>query len=136
MWLLYIEWLAVLLLSLFVTIFSNSLPQWRHLWVTPYVSTPIYSRLCFQCYWCFIWNKVFKNGPSGSCGIQPFKKFHLVHSWILYPIRISNAVNHNSIFLAHFMPLVSFYTPRKRQKTKDFLMFSGGIERDQWHEMG
>ena len=34
------------------------------------------------------------------------------------------------------MPLVSFYTPWKQQKTRSFLMFSGGIERDQWHEMG
>ena len=28
------------------------------------------------------------------------------------------------------MPLVSFYTPWKHQKTKGFLMFSRGIERD------
>ena len=33
------------------------------------------------------------------------------------------------------MRLVSFYTLRKRQKIKDFLMFSEGIERDQWHKM-
>ena len=38
--------------------------------------------------------------------------------------------------LTHFMPLVSFYTAWKHQKTSGFLMFSGGIERDQWHEMG
>ena len=38
--------------------------------------------------------------------------------------------------LAHFMPLVSFDTPWKHQKTKGFPMFSGGIESDQWHEMG
>ena len=38
--------------------------------------------------------------------------------------------------LTHFMPLVSFYTPSKHQKTSGFLTFSGGIERDQWHEMG
>ena len=31
--------------------------------------------------------------------------------------------------------MVSFYTPRKHQNTRGFLMFSGGIERDQWHEM-
>ena len=35
--------------------------------------------------------------------------------------------------LTHFMPLISFDTPLKHQKT---LMFSGGIKRDQWHEMG
>ena len=34
------------------------------------------------------------------------------------------------------MPLVAFETPRKHQQTKGLLMFSGGIERDQWHEMG
>ena len=36
----------------------------------------------------------------------------------------------------HFIALISFYTPRKHQKTRDFLMFSGGTERDQWQEMG
>ena len=35
----------------------------------------------------------------------------------------------------HFMPLVSFYTPCKHQKTYGFLMVSGGIERDYCHEM-
>ena len=34
------------------------------------------------------------------------------------------------------MQLVSFYTPWKHQKAPAFLMFSEGIERDQWHEMG
>ena len=33
------------------------------------------------------------------------------------------------------MPLVPFDTPKKHQKTTGFLMFLGGIERDQWHEM-
>ena len=32
--------------------------------------------------------------------------------------------------------MASFYTPWKNQKTFGFLMFSGDIERDQWHEMG
>ena len=40
-----------------------------------------------------------------------------------------------NIPLTHFMPLISFDTPRK-QKNRGFLMFSGGIKRDQWHEMG
>ena len=34
------------------------------------------------------------------------------------------------------MPLISFDTPWKHQKTRGFMMFSGGIKRDQWHEMG
>ena len=44
-----------------------------------------------------IWHKEFENGPSKICGTQPLKnlkwpyhkvvfhKFHVVHSWILYP---------------------------------------------------
>ena len=38
--------------------------------------------------------------------------------------------------LTHFMPLVSFDTVCKHQETSGFQLFSGGIERDQWHEMG
>ena len=34
------------------------------------------------------------------------------------------------------MPLISLDTPWKHQKTRGFLMFSGGIKRVQWHEMG
>ena len=37
--------------------------------------------------------------------------------------------------LTHFMPMVSFDTPRKYKKTFGFL-FSGGVDRGQWHEMG
>ena len=37
--------------------------------------------------------------------------------------------------LTNFMPLVSFYTPWKHKKSFDFLLFSGGIETDQWLEM-
>ena len=32
--------------------------------------------------------------------------------------------------------MFSFCNPGKHQKTFDFMMFSGGIERDQWYEMG
>ena len=39
------------------------------------------------------------------------------------------------VSLSHYMPLFSFYTSWKHQKTRGFLMFSGGIEREQWHEM-
>ena len=38
--------------------------------------------------------------------------------------------------LTYFMPLVSFYTSRKHQKTYGFLMLSGDIEKEQGHEMG
>ena len=36
--------------------------------------------------------------------------------------------------LTYFIPLASFGTPWKHQKTSGFLMFSGRIEREQWHE--
>ena len=39
-------------------------------------------------------------------------------------------------YLTHFMSLISFQTPWKHQKTRSFLLFSGGIKSDQWHEMG
>ena len=37
-------------------------------------------------------------------------------------------------FPTHFISLGSFYTTRKHQKIRVFLMFSRGIERDQWHK--
>ena len=36
----------------------------------------------------------------------------------------------------NFTPLVSFYTQCKYQKASDFFMFSGGIKRHQWYEIG
>ena len=38
--------------------------------------------------------------------------------------------------LTHFSPMLHFYTPWKRQKTFDFLMFSGGIEIGHWDKIG
>ena len=35
-----------------------------------------------------------------------------------------------------FYAIASFYTFLSHQKSSGFLMFSGGIERDQWHEIG
>ena len=40
------------------------------------------------------------------------------------------------VSLTNFMPLVSFNTPRNHQKSSGFLILSGGIKRDQWHENG
>ena len=37
-------------------------------------------------------------------------------------------------YLTHFMALVFVLIPWKHQKTADFLIFSGGIERNQWLE--
>ena len=41
-----------------------------------------------------------------------------------------------TVLLIHFMTLVSFYTSLKHQKTSGFLMFSGGIEKEQRPETG
>ena len=50
--------------------------------------------------------------------------------------RTMQNVSDRTIFLlTHFMPLIFFYTFRKHQKFKGFLIFSRGIERDQRHEM-
>ena len=38
--------------------------------------------------------------------------------------------------LDDFTPLITFYAPWKHQQTKGFLMFSGAIEGEQWHQMG
>ena len=40
------------------------------------------------------------------------------------------------IVLNPFHATIFFSTPGKHQKTSGFLIFSRGIERDQWHEMG
>ena len=40
-----------------------------------------------------------------------------------------------SVWLFLFMPPICFYTTWKYQKTTGFLMFSGGLETKQWHEM-
>ena len=42
----------------------------------------------------------------------------------------------NMYILGHFWPMLPFYTPRKHQKTKGFLVFSGGIKWEHWPEMG
>ena len=42
----------------------------------------------------------------------------------------------NMLTLTHFMPLVSFYPLKSSEKPEKFLIFSGGKERDQWHDMG
>ena len=47
--------------------------------------------------------------------------------------RFNNKV---SKLLTYFMSLISFFTPWKLQKTRGFLVFSGILERDQWHDIG
>ena len=41
-----------------------------------------------------------------------------------------------STSLTYYSPVLFFYTPWKHQKIRDFLISSGGTERDHWHWMG
>ena len=59
-------------------------------------------------------------------------KGFMILNWLIWRIDLVNIYGH----LTHFLPLVSFYTPWKHHKTRGFLMFTGGIERDQWYETG
>ena len=61
---------------------------------------------------------------------QGVEKECIGNKWVKYTSLLLH-----TLYLTHFMPLVSFYSPWKRQKTSSFLIFLGGIERDQWHEM-
>ena len=72
------------------------------------------------------WRKMFfKNFIKWLYKFQLQKARH-------YLFRISIRTSH----LTHFMPLVSFKYPGKRQKTITFVTFSMGIERGQYHKMG
>ena len=54
-----------------------------------------------------------------------------VRSVLFTALRLKKKNHENPwCFSAHFIPLVSFYTLWKHQKTSGFLMFSGGIGRD------
>ena len=47
----------------------------------------------------------------------------------------ATSVEADLVFLTHFSPVLHFYIPWKSQKTKGFLMFSGGIDMDHWAKM-
>ena len=71
--------------------------------------------------------------PSG----QDFGLFNqgVFNSNPLLLLETNEPSSFHSSLSTHFSPLGSFYTPWKHQKTRGFLMFSGGVEREQWHEM-
>ena len=61
--------------------------------------------------------------------------FFFNFSWKFW-VKSGSVLEFPGKMLTHFMPLISFYIPWKHQKTRGFLMFSRGMERDQCHEMG
>ena len=95
-----------------------------------------------------ILNHVFRNNNSGCislrridiCIKRPYKG--ILNLFCLYTWDICLCSSLFSLFLCryfsedmeliHFLPLVSFYLS---VNTFSFLMFSEGIERDQWHEL-
>ena len=89
------------------------------------------------------WHRSLIERKNPGCNIKfinaVYQKvtFFCIPSWlyILNIFLIKTHPSHNPRELTHFMLLISFDTPWKHQKTKDFLMFSGGIKRDQWHEI-
>ena len=75
--------------------------------------------------------------------IQQFKHFLLAISYLytgeilLFLLKAFRVIKHSKCCINSFRATGHFlYTPWKYQKTSGFLMFSGGIERNQWHEMG
>ena len=90
----------------------------------------------FKIYFCCnIGVKVFENGPSKICGRQPLKhlKWYGLPSWTLCSIRKYEkafsrlrAPLSKYHWLNPFLPIVLFWSLWKHQKTKGFLMFSGG----------
>ena len=46
-----------------------------------------------------------------------------------YPFKLHQNEQNILSFLFYFMPLISFHIPWKHQKTRAFLMFSGGIKK-------
>ena len=98
--------------------------------------------------------------------INPLTHHSLIISWVLSPLPLFNVCRYSYLFLyaeakwdmlfcvelstdfwdsfrrsfkntlIHLVALISFDTPWKHQKTSGFLIFSGCMKRDQWHEMG
>ena len=72
--------------------------------------------------YCFLWNR---SKPIYLNSLKFYTKFRKVSQFRVW-----------FILNSYFMPLVSFYIPWKYQKMSNFLMFSGGTERNQWHQIG
>ena len=65
--------------------------------------------------WCYIYNHVLRNIANDViCIREIFSEFRS---------------------LTQFRPMFPFYNPWKHQKTKGFLVFSGGIKWEHWPEM-
>ena len=97
------------------------------------LSVPTYL-LYLRLYICLSWCLHFK--LISLFGDKSVRVLGL-HIWnhLRETLRAKSSFQAPKRYLTNFMLLVSFDTPWKHQKTRGFMMFSGGIERDQWHEM-
>ena len=67
--------------------------------------------------------------------ISQFNFSEWLSTWVIYTD--AEGTIRLNLILIPFMPLISFYTPWKHQKTRGFLIFPRGVERNhQWHETG
>ena len=68
--------------------------------------------------------------------IQPVCCFRRKFSFVRDRLQILFLILSEFKQINPFYATVLFRYPLKHRKTRGFLMFSGGIERDHWHEMG
>ena len=92
---------------------------------------------CFYFAWKYKIKHQCRNllfNKAARCRPAPLLKRHcniFIFLWILKGIVFHIKCSYSfSIFLTHFIPMVSFYTPWKHKKTYGLLMFPGYIERD------
>ena len=64
-----------------------------------------------------------------------FIKYQKKKKTRLYPGKVQLNTEKNNC-LTQVMSMISFYFSLKNKKTSGFLVFSGGTERNQWHEIG
>ena len=75
--------------------------------------------------WFFTWSVSQGVSRLIVCCEIPYDLLNVVHSNFMH-----------ILLLNHFKPMFHLYTPWKRQKTCNFLMFSRRVEMDYWHEIG
>ena len=76
---------------------------------------------------------VFTTFPLDSCqtcDIPGYDNCSKTRTYITYITYITRT------YITHSLPMFSFYTPWKHQKTLGFPVFSGGTKWEHWSEMG
>ena len=80
-----------------------------------------------------IWGQCYTPWKQKTVGFSCFNSdIKGTLTWNKFPILFSH--HSSTSILTHFMSL-SFFFLWKQQEIRDFLMFSGGMEKEQWHLM-